>query len=81
MADFTNSSVSKGPVSDEPIATKINEHGHDMGKESPTPGQPNKLPKLKRELKSRHLQMIAIGESMLNFDERHGPLLSLYLAC
>ncbi|KAF7717178.1 Uncharacterized protein PECH_004030 [Penicillium ucsense] len=61
MAHHTTSSVSKGPRGDEPVSTRVNEQNYDQSKEPDGSGQSKTLPKLKRGMKSRHLQMIAIG--------------------
>ena len=45
---------------DAPATSKSNEGYYDEARVAL--GQPGNLPNLKRKLKSRHLQMIAIGE-------------------
>jgi len=50
-------------LKDERITSKYNEGNNDIGNEAKVAlGQPSDLPNLMGKLKSRHLQMIAIGE-------------------
>lgn len=65
MANPSEAMVPKDPK-DEPTTTKLSEGHNDFANEAQVVlGQPRNLPNLKRKLKSRHLQMIAIGKSTI----------------
>lgn len=75
MDHSTGVTVSNDPVKDKRTASKFNEGNNDIGNEAQVAlGQPRDLPNLKRKLKSRHLQMIAIGESA-----KHSLTMTLFL--